>query len=191
MRQIGLTGSIGSGKSTVARLLRQAGIPVLDADAYAREAASALQAEICRAFPEACPGGSIDRQALGHRVFADETARKRLEAIVHPYVRRRFAEELEKLAQQNQPLVILEIPLLFESGWESRLDGVLVVASPTPERIRRVMQRSGLTEVEVAGRDAAQMPQEEKVGRATWVIWNDGDLDGLKAKVAAWLGELQ
>lgn len=191
MRQIGLTGSIGSGKSTVAKLLRQAGIPVLDADVYAREGAAALQGEICLAFPEACRDGQIDRQALGRRVFADGAARKRLEAIIHPYVRKRFAEELEKLAPRNPPAVILEIPLLFESGWESRLEGVLVVASPTPERIRRVMERSGLSEAEALGRDAAQMPQEEKIARATWVIWNDADLETLSARVQGWLRSLQ
>lgn len=205
MQQIGLTGSIGSGKSTVARLLREAGIPVLDADVYAREGAVVLQAEICAAFPEVCQGGQIDRQALGRRVFGDDAARKQLETIVHPYVRQRFAEELEKLALENQPLVILEIPLLFESGWEKRLEGVrtahsdhvanlegvLVVATPTPERIQRAMQRSGLSRQEVTARDAAQMPQDQKVQRATWVIWNDGDLETLKSRVDSWLRQLQ
>lgn len=186
MRRLGLTGSIGSGKSTVAKILRELGLPVLDADVYAHEGALVLQKEICVAFPEACLEGKLDRQALGRWVFNDDEARKVLESILHPYVRQRFAEELEKLRVQNQAVVVLEIPLLFEGGWEERLNGILVVATPDDLRIKRVMQRSGLSEREVRERDAAQMPQAEKVRRATWLIWNDSNLDELREKVQHW-----
>jgi dephospho-CoA kinase len=191
MRQIGLTGSIGSGKSTVAKILRELGLPVLDADAYSREGALVLQKEICAAFPEVCLEGKLDRQALGRRVFNDHEARKVLESILHPYVRKRFAEELEKLQAQNPAVVVLEIPLLFEGGWEERLEGVLVVATPDDLRLKRVMERSGLSEQEVKERDATQMPQDQKIRRATWLIWNDGNLSDLRSEVERWWEEVK
>ncbi len=190
MRQIGLTGSIGSGKSTVAQVLRELGVPVLDADAFAREGAVALKVEICRAFPEVCTDGAIDRAALGRRVFGDPAARRRLEAILHPYVRQRMREEVQKAAAMGHKVVVHDIPLLFEAGREGDFAGVLVVAAPTELRKARVMARSGLSEAEFAARDASQMPQAEKIRRATWVIWNDADLAALRAKVEAWLREV-
>ncbi len=191
MRRIGLTGNIGSGKSTVAQYLRQLGVRVLDADQYAREGAEVLRAQICQAFPEACREGQLNRVALARRVFADEEARRRLEALLHPYVRRRMQEESEKAEQEGCPLLVLEIPLLFETGREATLDGVLVVAAPRALRQQRVMARSGLSEAEFAARDQSQLPQEEKIRRATWVIWNDADLATLKARVAHWYQEVQ
>lgn len=190
MRLIGLTGSIGSGKSTVAQRLRELGVPVLDADEYAREGAVVLKAEICQAFPEVCQGGEIDRAALGRRVFADPEARERLEALIHPYVRRRMREETEKALRQGHQVVMHDIPLLFETGREADFAGVLVVAAPTELRKARVMARSGLSEAEFLARDQSQMPQEEKVRRATWVIWNEADLDTLHERVEAWYREV-
>lgn len=190
MRLIGLTGSIGSGKSTVAQRLRALGMPVLDADEYAREAARVLKAEICQAFPEACREGELDRSALGRLVFSNPVARRRLEALIHPYVRRRMQEETEKARQAGYRLVVHDIPLLFEAGREPDFAGVLVVAAPTALRKARVMARSGLSEAEFAARDQSQMPQEEKVRRATWVIWNEADLDTLYQRVDAWYREV-
>ncbi|AWR86618.1 dephospho-CoA kinase [Meiothermus taiwanensis] len=190
MRLIGLTGSIGSGKSTVARRLRELGVPVLDADEYAREGAEVLRPEICRAFPEACAGGEVNRAVLGRLVFSDPEARRRLEAILHPYVRRRMQEETEKARQAGHRLVVQDIPLLFEAGRERDFAGVLVVAAPTHLRQARVMTRSGLSEAEFAARDKSQLPQEEKVRRATWVIWNDADLETLYKRVEAWYREV-
>ncbi|MGK0619206.1 dephospho-CoA kinase [Meiothermus cerbereus] len=190
MRLVGLTGSIGSGKSTVAQRLRALGVAVLDADEYAREGAKVLKAEICQAFPEACREGELDRVALGRRVFADPEARKRLEALIHPYVRQRMQEETEKARQVGHSLVVHDIPLLFETGREKDFAGVLVVAAPTAQRKARVMARSGLSEAEFEARDQSQLPQEEKVRRATWVIWNDADLDTLYSRVEAWLKEV-
>ncbi|MCL6525784.1 MAG: dephospho-CoA kinase [Thermaceae bacterium] len=186
MRRIGLTGSIGSGKSTVAAMLRELGVVVLDADAYAREGTTVLQGEICVAFPEVCRTTGIDRAALSRRVFSDVDARKRLEAILHPYVRRRMAEEGQKALQAGAPLVVEDIPLLFETGGEARFDGVLVVVAPEALRQQRVQARNGLSEAEFRARDAAQMPQAEKIARATWVLHNDGDLEQLRAQVRAW-----
>ncbi|GIW24357.1 dephospho-CoA kinase [Meiothermus sp.] len=190
MQLIGLTGSIGSGKSTVAQRLRELGVRVLDADEYAREAASALRAEICQAFPEVCRDGEIDRAALGRRVFADPEARRRLEALIHPYVRRRMREETQKALSMGAKVVVHDIPLLFETGRQADFAGVLVVAAPTELRKARVMARSGLSEAEFEARDKSQMPQEEKVRRATWVIWNDADLATLQKRVDAWYKEV-
>ncbi|MDX2004406.1 MAG: dephospho-CoA kinase [Meiothermus sp.] len=191
MRQIGLTGSIGSGKSTVARLLRERGVTVLDADALAREGAGVLKAEICAAFPEVCAGGEIDRAALGQRVFSNPEERKRLEAILHPYVRMRMREETARAEAEGQGLVVQDIPLLFETGRERDFDGVLVVLAPTPTRQARVAARSGLSEAEFEARDAQQMPQEEKARRGTWVIRNDGGLEQLSRQLETWLAEVR
>jgi len=190
VRQVGLTGSIGSGKSTVAQRLCELGVSILDADEYAREGAVVLKAEICQAFPEACRAGEIDRAALGRWVFSDPEARRRLEHILHPYVRGRMREESDKAQAAGKPLVVHEIPLLFETGREADFAGVLVVAAPLEIRKTRVMKRSGLSEAEFAARDASQMPQEEKIRRATWVIWNDADQPTLQKRVDAWYREV-
>jgi len=183
---IGLTGSIGSGKSTVSALLRELGAVVLDADAYAREAAEALQPEICGLFPEACEAGWLDRRKLGQVVFADLEAKRRLEALIHPYVRRRMLEDTQRALEAGDRVIVHDIPLLFEAGREGDFSGVLVVAAPGELRLQRVMSRSGLSREEVLARDANQMPQDEKILRATWVIWNDGDLATLRERVKDW-----
>ncbi|RIH87358.1 dephospho-CoA kinase [Calidithermus roseus] len=187
MRVIGLTGSIGSGKSTVAQILREMGVTVLDADALAREGSEVLREAICRRFPEVCETGELDRRRLGQLVFADPQARRDLEAILHPYVRQRMAEATRQAQQRGEPLIVQDIPLLFETGRERDFDGVLAVVAPTELRLRRVQARSGLSAEEFAARDSSQVPQEEKVRRATWVIWNDSDLESLRARVRGWL----
>ncbi len=173
----------------MAALLREAGVPVIEADALAHEGLLRRAEEVCRAFPEACPGGVPDRRRLAQRVFASEADRRRLEAILHPYVRARIEAAFARLAGEGVPLAVAEIPLLFETGWDRRLDGVLVVTAPAPLRYARLRTR-GLSEAEAKERERAQLPPEEKVRRATWVIENDGDLRALKAKVAAWLKEV-
>ncbi len=189
VKRIGLTGPIGGGKSTVAAILREAGVPVLDADRLAHEGLLARAAEVCRAFPEACPDGRPDRGRLAERVFRDPGARRRLEALIHPYVRERIAAELARLERAGAPLAVVEIPLLFETGWDRRLDGVLVVTAPAELRYRRLAGR-GLAEDEVRRREAAQLPPAEKARRADWVIENDGDLEALRRRVRAWLREV-
>ncbi len=186
---IGLTGPIGGGKSTVAALLREEGVPVIDADGLAHEGLGARSAEVCRAFPEACVAGVPDRRRLAQLIFTNPDRRERLEAILHPYVRRRIDELLAHYRAQGAAIAVVEIPLLFEKGWEHRLDGVLVVSAPWEVRRRRLVAR-GLDPEDAERREASQMPAEEKVRRATWVIDNSGDLDALKEKTLAWLREV-
>ncbi|MFN4070310.1 MAG: dephospho-CoA kinase [Thermus caldifontis] len=174
---IGITGNIGSGKSTVASLLRAWGYPVLDLDELAQRARENKKEELKRLFPEAFKGEELDRRALAQVVFSDPERLKALEDLLHPEIRRLLAQEL---AQLKAPLVFLEIPLLFEKGWEARLDGTLLVVAPLEERIRRVMERSGLSREEVLAREKAQMPEEEKGRRATWVLQNRGELEELE-----------
>ncbi|WP_243029476.1 dephospho-CoA kinase [Thermus altitudinis] len=174
---IGITGNIGSGKSTVASLLRAWGYPVLDLDELAQRARENKKEELKRIFPEAFKGEELDRRALAQMVFSDPERLRALEDLLHPEIRRLLAQEL---AQLQAPLVFLEIPLLFEKGWEARLDGTLLVVAPLEERIRRVRERSGLSREEVLAREKAQMPEEEKRRRATWILPNRGGLGELE-----------
>ncbi|GAA6747032.1 dephospho-CoA kinase [Thermus brockianus] len=186
---IGITGNIGSGKSTVAQLLRAWGYPVLDLDLLAERARENKKEELRRLFPEAFRGGVLDRRALGRLVFADPERLRALEDLLHPEIRRLLEEELARL---EAPLVFLEIPLLFEKGWEGRVDATLLVAAPWEERLRRVVARSGLSPEEVLARERAQMPEEEKRKRATWVVENAGslaELEGALRRVLADMGE--
>jgi len=192
VKVVALTGNIGSGKTSVARELVRLGAVVIYADELAREARAALAPEICAAFPGVCTGGQPDDRRLAERVFRDEAARRRLEALIHPWVRERILEEVRSLECRQPPpeLVVLELPLLFETGWNPATDGVLVVAAPRALRARRVARRSGLSEAEFRARDAAQLPQEAKLERADWVIVNDADLDTLRRRVRAWYREV-
>jgi dephospho-CoA kinase len=181
---IGITGNIGSGKSTVAALLREMGYPVLDADLLAERARELKKAELKALFPEAFRGEELDRRRLAQLVFQDPRRLKALEDLIHPEVRRLLEAELARL---EAPLVFVEIPLLFEKGWEERLQGTLLVAAPLEERLKRVMARSGLSREEALARERAQMPEEEKRRRATWVLENRGSLEDLRAQLEALL----
>ncbi|WP_018461599.1 dephospho-CoA kinase [Thermus oshimai] len=186
---IGLTGNIGSGKSTVARLLRAWGYKVVDADELARRARENKKEELKRLFPEAFRGEELDTRALGRLVFSDPERLKALEALLHPEIRRLLEEELKGL--EGERVVFLEIPLLFEKGWEGRLDGVLLVKAPLELRLERVMARSGLSREEVLARERAQMPEEEKAGRADWVLENRGGLEELEENLRAILRAIE
>ncbi|GAA6733691.1 dephospho-CoA kinase [Thermus oshimai] len=186
---IGLTGNIGSGKSTVARLLRAWGYKVVDADELARRARENKKEELKRLFPEAFRGEELDTRALGRLVFSDPECLKALEALLHPEIRRLLEEELKGL--EGERVVFLEIPLLFEKGWEGRLDGVLLVKAPLELRLERVMARSGLSREEVLARERAQMPEEEKAGRADWVLENRGGLEELEENLRAILRAIE
>jgi dephospho-CoA kinase len=170
---VGLTGSIGMGKSTAAKMLRQMGVPVYDADA----AVHALQAPgglalppIEAAFPGVVKNGVLDRQALGARVFGNKEALRRLEAIVHPLVGERQRRFLRAAARRREPLVVLDIPLLFEGAGERRVDATLVVSAPAFLQRRRVMARPGMTADKLAGILRQQVPDAVKRRKATIVI---------------------
>lgn len=170
---VGLTGSIGMGKSTAATMLRQMGVPVYDADA----AVHALQAPggaalppIEAAFPGVVKNGVLDRQALGARVFGDKKALRRLEAIVHPLVAQRQRAFLKRAARRGVPLVVLDIPLLFEGRGERRVDATMVVTAPAFLQRRRVLARPGMTAEKFAGILRQQVPDATKRQLATVII---------------------
>ena len=173
MMIVGLTGSIGMGKSTAAKMLRQMGVPVYDADA----AVHALQAPggaallpIEAAFPGVVKAGVLDRQALGARVFGNKEALRKLEAIVHPLVCRKQRAFLKRAALRGAGIVVLDIPLLFEGRGERRVDAVLVVSAPSFLQRRRVLARPGMTEEKFAGILRQQVPDSLKRRKASVVI---------------------
>lgn len=184
-KRLGLTGSIGAGKSTVAALLRERGLTVLDADAEARLVTQEPEtlAQIEAAFPGTVTGGVLDRAALAAAAFADPERTKVLNAITHPRVRARMAALEQGAVASGAAWVVQDIPLLFESGQEQNFDAVLLVDAPLELRIQRVIERSGLTRNEILARDARQMPTGEKRKKATITLENDGDLTSLARQV--------
>lgn len=195
MRVYGLTGNIGSGKSTVARLLRERGVPVVDADQVARDLVLPGQpalAEIAARFPGVvAPDGRLDRKALGDRVFADEAERKALNQILHPRIAAESGSRLAALAEGGRELAIYEAALIVENGLDALLDGLVVVTAPEDDQVRRVAARDGLAEAETRARIAAQLPAKEKAARGDFVIDNGGGLEALAAQVDRVLGALR
>lgn len=186
MRIIGLTGSIGMGKTTTAGFFRAAGIPVHDADAavhrlYSGPAAAAVEA----AFPGTAPDGVVDRERLAEAVLGDQLALKRLEAIIHPLVREREKAFLQAATEAGAPMAVLEIPLLFETGAEKRCDAVVVVTAEPEVQRQRVLKRPGMTEARLQALLANQMPDAEKRRRAHFLVLTDNDLDSAKRQVTA------
>lgn len=184
--RIGLTGGIGSGKSAVARILADCGAFIIDTDELAREAVAPGSdglREIARLWPEAAASGRLDRAALARIVFEDAAARERLNAIVHPHVRR-LAGERERHAAPGQ-LVVHVVPLLFETGYDRRVDASVLVAAPEAMRLARVIDRDRADAAHVRARMAAQIDPEEARRRADYVIENDGDLAALRERTTA------
>lgn len=181
-KRIGLTGSIGAGKSTVAGLLRERGFLVLDADAVAREltAEPAVLAQIEAAFAGTVRDGVLDRAALANLAFATSESTARLNALLHPLIRERMKQQEEKTV--GVP-VIHDIPLLFETEREGEFDAVLLVDAPLETRIARVMARSGLSREDILNRESRQMPASEKRKRTPFIIENNGDLNHLQEKL--------
>ena len=149
---LGLTGSLGMGKSTTAKMFAEAGVPVHDADAavhrlYEGEAVPLIEA----AFPGSTAGGKVDRDKLGQRVIGDAAAMRKLEAIVHPLVRKAEERFLAEAERAGAKVAVLDIPLLFETGGDKRCDAVVVVSAPPGTQRARVLERPGMTEAEVPG----------------------------------------
>jgi dephospho-CoA kinase len=181
---LGLTGSIGMGKSTTARLFAEAGVPVHEADAtvhklYDGEAAPAIEA----AFPGTTIGGKVDREKLAARVLGDEAALKRLESIVHPLVRASTARFLAEKQARGEKIAVLDIPLLFETASEGRVDAVVVVTAPPEVQRARALERPGMNAEKFEKILAKQMPDAEKRKRADFVIDTSRGLDAARAQV--------
>jgi dephospho-CoA kinase len=181
---IGLTGSIGMGKSTVAAMLRDAGVPVFDADAEVRAlqgpGGAALPA-IEAAFPGTTGPDGLDREAVGQAVFGDPAALGRLEAIMHPMVRHAQARFMAENAQA--PVVAVDVPLLFEKGGWRSVDATMVVSAPPEAQRARVLARPGMTAEKFERIVAAQMPDAEKRARADFVVDTGGSLEETRAAV--------
>lgn len=177
MELIGLTGGIGSGKSTVSGFLRELGARVIDADEAARavvEPGTPGLDQVVEAFgPETAPGGRLDRARLAAIVFGDRAALERLNGIVHPLVREWIADRLAEAAAEGLEVVVQDIPLLFESGYEGMFRATVLVYLPAALQIERLVAR-GMTAADARARMANQLPIEEKRARATYLIDNSG-----------------
>jgi dephospho-CoA kinase len=195
LRLVGLTGGIGSGKSTVARLIAGLGVPVLDADQLAREAVvpgAPATAAVAAAWPQVMrEDGSIDRKRLGDIVFADPATRVRLEAILHPRIQELAEARARDLARQGHALAFYEASLLVETGRARDFDGLVVVTASPETQLARAVGRGGLNPDEVRARIAAQLPLADKVRAATHVIDNDGSLESTRAQVDRLLASLR
>jgi dephospho-CoA kinase len=183
---LGLTGSLGMGKSVTARFFAEQGVPVHDADAvvhrlYEGEAAAAIEA----AFPGTTVGGKVDRDKLAARVLGDGAALKRLEAIVHPLVQEAERRLLAEAEARGEKVAVLDIPLLFETGGEKRVDAVVVVSAPPEVQRSRVLERRGMTVEKLEAILAKQMPDDEKRRRADFVVDTSRGFEAARADVRA------
>ena len=186
MMRIALSGSIGMGKSTVARMFEAAGIPVFDADAVVRNLqgpGGALVDEIGKRFPGTVEGGLLDRERLARSVLEDPALLAELEAIVHPAVR--DAREAFIDANRDAPALLFEIPLLFETGGDEGFDKVVVVSAPAHAQRARVLERPGMSEAKFRSILSRQLPDEEKRRRADFVVDTGTDLPTTEAQVGA------
>jgi dephospho-CoA kinase len=184
---VGLTGGIGSGKSTVARLLEKRGAVVFDADLLAREAVepgTPGHAAVIERFGAdvLAPGGELDREALASIVFADPAARRDLEQIVHPEVRRLFAEGSEAYRDTDR-VVVFSAPLLVETGMHTAFEILVVVSATVATQIERLMRQRGMSEPSIRARIDAQAPLEDKAAAADFLVDNEGSLDELESQV--------
>jgi dephospho-CoA kinase len=181
---IGLTGSIGMGKSTAAKILRRLGLPIHDADRCVHRLmgkGGAAVAAVEAAFPGVVRDGAVDRTELGRRVFGDDAKLKRLEAILHPLVRREEQRFLHYCRAQGRRIVVLDIPLLFETGGDRRCDTVIVVSAPHFLQDQRVLRRRGTSRQRLEEIRAKQMSDAEKRRRADYVVQTGG------SKRATWV----
>jgi dephospho-CoA kinase len=187
---LGLTGSIGMGKSTTAKLFAEAGVPVYDADAtvhmvYEGEAAPAIEA----AFPGTTANGRVDRAKLSAQVVHDAAAMKRLEQIVHPMLRAYHQKFLEDAERSGAPVAVVDVPLLFETGGEKRVDAVVVVTTSPEVQRQRILARDDMTGEKLDAILARQLPDAEKRKRADFVVDTSRGLDPVRARIRDILSE--
>jgi dephospho-CoA kinase len=181
---LGLTGSIGMGKSTTAKLFTEAGVPVYDADAtvhmvYEGEAAPAIEA----AFPGTTAGGKVDRAKLSAQVVHDAAAMKRLEGIVHPMLRAYHQKFLDDAEQSGAPVAVVDVPLLYETGGEKRVDAVVVVTTSPEVQRERILARDNMTAEKLDAILARQLPDAEKRKRADFIVDTSHGLDPVRARI--------
>ncbi len=187
---IGLTGSIGMGKTTTADLFRQAGLPVFDADAAVHALyEGALAPQIEAAFPGTVIDGHVDRRKLAERLSGDADGFHQLESIVHPAVRRMEAEFLAEARVAGVKAAVLDIPLLFETGRHKDVDKVVVVSAPAEVQRARVLARPGMTEEKFEALLSRQLPDAEKRARADFVVPSGDGVDVARASISALLAE--
>ena len=187
---LGLTGSIGMGKSTTAKLFAEAGVPVYDADAtvhqiYQGEAAPVIEA----AFPGTTVDGKVDRARLSAKVLHDPAAMKQLEALVHPMLRAHHQKFLDEAERSGAPVAVLDIPLLFETGGEKRVDAVVVVTTSPEIQRERILGRDNMTAEKLDHILARQMPDAEKRKRADFVVDTSHGLDPVRSRIRDILAE--
>ncbi|MCL5259184.1 dephospho-CoA kinase [Leptospirillum ferriphilum] len=187
MRVIGLTGGIASGKSHVARFFEAAGTPVIHSDQLAREVVlpgTPSFERVREAFPDVfLDDGTLDRKALGKRIFSSQEDRKKLESILHPPIRELFMQKLGEL-EKKSPLAVYEVPLLFETGLDREVDLSVVVDVPEDLQILRLSKRDQMTPEEARRRISVQMPREERIRKADLVLPGDLSEEELKERVA-------
>ncbi len=187
MKLIGLTGGVGSGKSTVAGILRDLGAAVVDSDEAAHAAYApgtpGFDAVVAEFGPEYIRDGAIDRSRLGGLVFNDEDARRRLNAIVHPLVREWMAERTREAAERGAEVVVQDVPLLYESGLENLYSSIVLVYAPPEMQLERLVEGRGIGEDRARAMIASQMPIEEKRRRAHHIIDNGGTVEQTRRQV--------
>lgn len=187
MKLLGLTGGVGMGKSTAAKILVERGVPFMDSDELARrivEPGEPALAEIRQTFGDAVigPDGRLRRDVLARVVFSDPAARQQLEAITHPRIGVLWKKQAESWRGGQVPVACVAIPLLFEIGAEKEFDATVCVACSPATQQGRLRDR-GWTDEQIRQRIAAQLPVEKKIARATYVIWSEGGLDVLRAQI--------
>lgn len=188
MYRIGLTGGVGSGKSTVSSYMHELGIPVIDGDKLAREAVipgSRAMAEMRKAFGPHIflPDGSLNRLKMGEIVFNDEEKRQKLNSIIHPFIWHRTREELIRAQEEGFPVVVLDMPLLLEISWQLRVEEVWLVEVPLEVQIARVISRDGFTREQVMERIGKQMPTMNKMNYADVIIDNSRSVEDTRRQV--------
>jgi dephospho-CoA kinase len=188
---LGLTGSVGMGKSATAKMFADEGVPVFDADAavhslYEDEATPLIEA----AFPGTVSGGRVDRERLSRAVVGNSEAFAKLEAIIHPLVRKAREDFLAAAKAKGSKVAVLDIPLLFETGGERQVDKIVVVSAPEPVQKERVLARTGMTEAKFSAIVAKQMPDSEKRSRADFVIDTSRGFEAARGEVRAILRAL-
>ena len=191
MKKIGLTGSIGAGKSAVVAFLRAQDIPVHDADAAVHEIYRWPEMVVWLAwhFPVVMTAGGLDKKKLAEIIFEDPEARQKLEAIIHPAVVDHRAAFMAAAEVRGEPMVVCDIPLLFETGAEAEFDQTWLVTAPKDVRLDRTMARTGMTVEKFEKINAVQMSQDEKIRRADHVIENNGTLSELHERLSWLIGK--